>query len=168
MNADSTVPSTILRNIFVQLLCNAKTEWVTKFEDLSSAKKARKNPPIDIKVLVDLIQRASTLQVHPRVIIALDALDECQHTSTEFGAFLNSLMLLRKQGLSLFVTSRDEHPFHRAFDSLPSISLNGTNTSLDMVKFVHKQLEGHHVFCTWQDNRREAIEHIIINRAEGM
>lgn len=169
MNTDSTLPSTILRSILVQLLRRTDVDWLSEFKDLSTAKKDNKNPPNGLSDLANLIRRASRLYQSKRVVIAIDALDECQSNSQR----RNLLRLLnsnRPADLSVFVTSRDEHEFRVAFDGLPSISLDNVKTSLesDMRLFISSELEGHYRFSKSPVQERDEIVGIIVKRAEGM
>lgn len=163
---DSNVPSTILRSIFVQLLHQTDDNWLKEFMDLSRSKRRGKSPPTRMQDLVDLIRRASKL--FPRTIIALDALDECQQTNASLPALLHSLKLIQMHGLSLFVTSRDEHNFQEAFNDLPSISLGSRETDCDIKIFAQAELKGHRRFYQQPENEREEIVQIIVKRTKGM
>lgn len=167
MNADSTVPDTIVRSILVQILRRTNANWLADFRDLSSAKKKGKSPPSGLQDLVNLIKRAS--KFHQRTIIAIDALDECQE-NLDRRKLLNLLRLDQVDGLSLFVTSRDEGDFHTAFLDLPSISLDNVKMSVesDIKMFVSTELKGHPRFSKSQDEERDEIIRVVVKRAEGM
>ena len=167
MNADSTVPSTILRSLLVQLLRRTAADWLAEFKDLLVSKTEGKSPPSGLQDLANYIKRASVF--HERAIIAIDALDECQSNSDR-QKLLNLLRLTSTKNLSLFVTSRDEVDFHKSFHDLPFISLANMKTSVksDIKMFVSTELKEHPRFSQSQDEERDEIVRVVVKRAQGM
>lgn len=167
MNDDSTVPSTILRNIFVQILRRTDANWLPEFEDLSSAKATGESPPSALQDLVSLIQKAS--RFHRRIVIAIDALDECQATSDR-QKLLRPLGLSKKDSLSFFVTSRDEHDFRSAFRDLPSLSTGDTNTGIesDIKTFISSELNERPRLLELPEGLRDQIMRTLTEKSKGL
>ena len=135
-DTSSTVPATILRNIFVQLL-SVNGDWTKDFSDLVSRKEKRESPPTRLEDICDMVRRAA--KYHDRIVVAVDALDECNENRSEF----LKLLLGLDKSISLFVMGRKEHDIVKIFLNKPCISLNDEKSRIeaDIKVYIDSELE---------------------------
>ena len=136
-DTSSTSPTTILRNIFTQLL-PSNGNWIKDFPDLVGRKDKRESPLTGLASLCEMIQRAS--KYHEHVTLMVDALDECKESREDL---FNSLRdLTTNCGLSIFATSRKEQDILEPFVNLPVISLNNVkdHVEVDMKAYINEEL----------------------------
>ena len=168
MIAESISPVAVLRDIFVQLLRLVDTDWMSDFEELTSRKDRGRGPPSGLHEYVDLIRKVSKKVI--RAVIAVDGLDECNVNPDRVTLARCLRDLAQVQGLSLFVTSRDEQDFHDAFQDLASISLTNVreNIEADIRAFVADELQTHTRLCALREELKNEILDVLVNKAEGM
>jgi hypothetical protein len=115
------------------------------FELLSAGYRAKKNgkEEMELQEVKDLL--CSTIEMHEKSFIVLDAMDECDDPS-EAGERLN-LMEIFEQLLSLdvpvkvFCSSRPESDIQDFMKEWPSIYLNVTATEHDIANYVDRTID---------------------------
>ena len=163
MDASSTTPASILRSVLVQLL-PVDGNWINDFPDLVSRKDKQESPPAGLQDLCEMIRRAS--KYHRRVIVAVDALDECDENRSD----LLELLLDLDKGISIFVTSRKEHDIAKVFLNKPCVSLDDEKSRIeaDMKVYIDNELEKNSELSGFLGGRRAEIAGILVKKADGM
>ena len=164
-DTSSTSPTTILRNIFTQLL-PSNGNWIKDFPDLVGRKDKRESPLTGLASLCEMIQRAS--KYHRQVTLAIDALDECNEDREDLFKSLRGLTA--KNGLSIFTTSRKEQDILDAFVNLPTISLNNVrdHVEVDMEAYISEELRKRSRLARLSDDLKVKITAVLIDKADGM
>jgi hypothetical protein len=155
----------VLRSLIVQLLRNAKTDWLPLFSDLVEREQQGGGPPADPDILADLMQRAARLHDQPTVII--DALDECDDLSELLGALVKA-----NDGghCRFFVTSRPKVAIENAFAGLPSISLTTKVKAVcdDIYFHIRTELDSRDRLKDLGHGLQEKIRDALMKKADGM
>ena len=165
MDAGSLSPANILLDIFTQLLPR-NGDWVKDFPDLVSRKEKRVSPPAGIRDLCELVKKAS--KYHPRVVVAVDALDECNKDREELLKHLRDLGQV--EGISVFVTSRKEYDIDVAFQGLLSMSLADVRDKIDadMKAYINAEMQDRQGLVRLPDQLKEKVTTTLIEMAGGM
>ena len=111
-----------------------------------------------------MVRRAS--KYHQQIVVAVDALDECNENRSEF----LKLLLGLDKSISLFVTSRKEHDIEDVFQELPSMSLTDlkVRTAADMKTYIDDQLQTCSNLRTLPAKLKEDIQDSFVEKADGM
>ena len=141
-------------------------DWIQDFPDLVSRKDKREPPPVRLEDLCKMIRRASGY--HRRVILTVDALDECNENREDLFQSLRDLTLI--DGFSVFVTSRKEHDIAKAFVNLPVISLNDARdqVEVDMKAYINEELQKRSRLARLSDNLKAKTMAALMDKADGM
>ncbi|KAF9232186.1 hypothetical protein BU15DRAFT_81529 [Melanogaster broomeanus] len=163
----STSTMEILRSLTVQFLRNSKFDWLSSkpFSELVTRKEQGAGPPVDIATNSDLLRHAARL--HPRPMIVVDALDECDDLSK----LLDELVKLDADGhCRVFVTARPLHSINLSFKDLPSISLGDMVDAVrkDMYFHINTELESRDKLKTLSRDLQEEIRVTLMEKANGM
>ena len=160
----SLSPACILLNLFTQLLPR-DGKWIKDFPDLVSRKDGQESPPVRIKDLCEFIRRASN---YHKVIIAVDALDECNENREELLSHLRDLGAI--EGISLFVTSRKEHDIQEIFQNLPCLSLNKLRSKLvvDIEAYIEDEFRKRGRLRRLTSELKFEIRDKLVEGADGM
>ena len=167
VDISSTSPDVILRRIFVQLLPST-SDWMEDFPDLVSRKKRREPPPAGLRNLFELIGKI--FKYHERVVIAVDALDECNESQGREEVLKHLRDLAQIRGVSVFLTSRKERDIDAVFQGLPSMSLTNLKTKIaaDMKAYIYDQLQLRSNLSTLPLKLKEEIQSNFVKKADGM
>ena len=159
----STSPATILRNIFVQLL-PVNRDWTKDFSDLVSRKDKRESPPTRLEDICEMVRRAA--KYHDRIVVAVDALDECNENRSDFVKLLLGLDM----GISLFVTSRKEHDIAKVFLNKPYVSLDDEKSRIeaDMKAYIDNELQKNPEVSELLDDQKAEVTDTLVEKADGM
>ena len=151
-------------NLLSQLLLQ-DDQWMEHFPDLVLRKDRRDSPPSGTRDLCELIQKVSN---HYRVIIAVDALDECNENREELLKHLRDLGSIK--GISLFVTSRKEHDIEKIFQRLPSLSLNELidKITVDIETYIEGQFQERSRLERLPSKLKIEIRDKLVQKADGM
>ena len=160
----SLSPACILLNLLTQLLPR-DGKWIKDFPDLVSRKDGRESPPVGIRDLCEFIRRASN---YHQVIIAVDALDECNEDREELLKHLRDLGAIKS--ISLLVTSRKEHGIEKIFQSLPSLSLNELidKITVDIETYIEGQFQERSRLERLSSKLKTEIRDKLVQKADGM
>ena len=151
-------------NLLSQLLLQ-DDQWMEHFPDLVLRKDRRDSPPSGTRDLRELIQKVSN---HYRVIIVVDALDECNENREELLKHLRDLGSIK--AISLFVTSRKEHDIEKIFQSLPSLSLNELidKITVDIETYIEGQFQERSRLERLPSKLKTEIRDKLVQKADGM
>lgn len=101
----------------------------------------------------------------PRVIIVIDALDECtQHTDL----FRVVGRLRRLKNLSLLITSRDDLDIRLEFANLSSMSIKNDDVSVDIENFVSGELLRQPKLARLKSTTKSDITTSLVKGSRGM
>ena len=111
-----------------------------------------------------MVRRAA--KYHDRIVVAVDALDECDENRSEF----LKLLLGLDKSISLFVTSRKEHDIEKVFLNKPCVSLDDEKSRVeeDMKAYIDNELEKNSELSGLLGGRRAEIAGILVKKANGM
>ena len=139
-------------------------DWTKDFSDLVSRKDKRESPPTRLEDICEMVRRAANY--HQRIVVAVDALDECNENRSDF----LKLLLGLDKSISVFVTSRKEHDIEVVFQGLPSMSLTDlkVRTAADMKTYIDDQLQSRSNLNTLPAKLKEEIQGSFIEKADGM
>ena len=165
MDAGSTSPASILRNLFAQLL-PVTGNLMKDFNDIFLRKDKPELPPSGLPYLCDLIRRVS--KYYLRVIVAVDALDECNENREDLARTLRELGQV--SGFSVFLTSRKEYDIDVIFQGLPSISLKDSRIQIeiDMEAYISDELQKRRRLARLRDSLKAKVAVTLIEEADGM
>ena len=162
-DTSSTSPATILSNLFTQLL-PVNGSWIKDFSDLVSRKDKREFPPAKLEDIREMIRRAT--KYHRRIVIAVDALDECNENRSTFFKLLPGLDV----GISIFATSRKEHDIAKVFLNKPCISLDNEKSRIevDMKVYIDNELEKNPELSGLLGDCKAEVANTLVEKADGM
>ena len=139
-------------------------DWTKDFSDLVSRKDKREPPPTRLEDICEMVRGAA--KYHQRIVVAVDALDECNENRSEF----LKLLLGLDMGISLFVTSRKEHDIAKVFLNKPRVSLDDERSRIeaDMKVYIDNELEKNSELSGLLGGRKAEIASILVKKADGM
>ena len=111
-----------------------------------------------------MVRRAA--KYHQRIVVAVDALDECNENRSDF----LKLLLGLDMGISLFVTSRKEHDIAKVFLNKPCVSLDDEKSRIeaDMKVYIDNELQKNPELSGLLGGRKAEIAGILVKKADGM
>ncbi|KAI0162220.1 hypothetical protein GGR57DRAFT_517591 [Xylariaceae sp. FL1272] len=112
------------------------------------------------------------LNLYPRTILTLDALDEC-HPEERWMLldFFDSIPSRTSKPVRIFISSRPEGDIRQRLIHLPRIEIRATDNELDIAKFVAQDIERS---GRWSDalkqnqNLKKEIVETLLNQSDGM
>lgn len=100
-----------------------------------------------------------------RVVIVIDALDECtEHTNI----FQVLERLRRLKNLSLLITSRDDLEIRLQFTNLSSLSIKRDDISVDIENFVSSELQRRPKLARLKPTTKSEITATLVKGSSGM
>ena len=165
MDAGSTSPSNVLRNLFAQLL-PVNCDLTKDFSDMLSRRDSLQPPPAGLQELCELVRRAS--KYHRWVLVAIDAIDECHENRQDLFGSLRGLS--EAPGISVFLTSRKEHDVVEAFLNKPYISLSDVRERIetDMKAYINDEVQRRPRLARLGDDLKAKMVITLIEKADGM
>ncbi|KAI1115050.1 hypothetical protein F5Y14DRAFT_450409 [Nemania sp. NC0429] len=112
------------------------------------------------------------LNLYPRTILILDALDECHpEERTNLLDFFNSVPRQTSKPVSIFISSRPEGDIRDCLIDLPNIEIQATDNEEDIAKFVSKSIETNgrwKIPLQRNQNLKDEVIQTLLIRSNGM
>lgn len=151
-----------LGSIIAQLI-QGKVGTLDILESLYNDLSPKNLLPSDVWKLEDILH--AIIRKFFRVIIVIDALDECTEQDNVFRV-LERLRGLRN--LSLLVTSRDELEIRLQFANLPILPIKKDDVSVDIENFVSSELQRQPKLARLKSTTRSDITAALVKGSKGM
>ena len=111
-----------------------------------------------------MVRRAA--KYHQRIVVAVDALDECNENRSDF----LKLLLGLDMGISLFVTSRKEHDIAKIFLNKLCVSLDDEKSRIeaDMKAYIDNELQKNPELSGLLGDQKAEVADSLVEKADGM
>ncbi|RYP17500.1 hypothetical protein DL765_004464 [Monosporascus sp. GIB2] len=161
-------PLMVLRSYVRQLSTTAKypEEMRKKLQELWSEKRLNGS---DLGLEDCREQLLESVNLYPRTILVLDALDECEPDSRgELVKTVEILLSKSRRPLKVFISSRPDRDIRNRFLDRPNIEIQATHNEKDIQKFVNEEIIKHGAWKDMSPPLKDEIIRVLLTRSQGM
>lgn len=161
-------PIVVLRSFVRQLAGKAFGEPGIIQSSLAQKCKAAKREGRELvyKDCKDLIMES--LNLYSKTTIILDALDESDITTHNLCTVLIEMMEESKRPVKIFVSTRPDRKYLKAFRDKHIITLDASNQQGDIERFLEEKLYSTESFMERSQEAQDEIKHVFATRSCGM
>ncbi|EIM86656.1 uncharacterized protein STEHIDRAFT_156959 [Stereum hirsutum FP-91666 SS1] len=165
----STDPVAVFRTVFAQLIRTIAKASEGLFNELSEMCHDGISPPSTIPALRELIRRAANSTSMPRILVVIDALDEC-NPEERHKILQHVPKLATEDNISVFVSSRKEEDIRFHLSSVTSISLNEEIRVIqdDIRKHIVTEISNRANLADLSKRRKKQIRDTLLSKSQGM
>ncbi|KAL7955960.1 hypothetical protein V8C34DRAFT_290119 [Trichoderma compactum] len=161
-------PIVVLRSFVRQLAGKASGEAGLIQSSLAQKCKAakREGRELGYKDCETLI--LESLNLYSKTTIILDALDESDITTHNLGTMLIKMMEESRRPVKIFISTRPDRKYLKAFRDKHIITLDASNQQDDIERFLAQKLYSTESFMERSQETQDEIKHVFATRSCGM